>query len=236
VQPAALRAHFEGDMKFQFTPFGRACVPDLMFLDDLRRVARLLERRRITMAQYAKYGKYRVGTYHRFGYWCNACEMAGLGRYRFLKATAAELLADIQAVGRRLNTRCMTMSQYLEEGKYSIYWVIRFYKYGPAAVKAAGLKSPDRYRKKTAQELLQNLEVVSRTLGRQPRTVDMMPPVSTSCAAPYRREFGSWQKAVAAFVEWKSRGKKKIVKRKFMVHKTKRTANVAMRYRVLARD
>jgi hypothetical protein len=57
------------------------------------------------------------------------------------------------------------------------------------------------------QELFSNIQEVWIRLGRQPRKRDMAASSSRYSERPYARRFGSWRRALEAFVQWAGRGR-----------------------------
>jgi hypothetical protein len=52
------------------------------------------------------------------------------------------------------------------------------------------------------EEYFENLEYIWRTLGRQPRYSDMQKPFSKYSAKAYEQRFGTWRKALEAFISF----------------------------------
>jgi hypothetical protein len=75
------------------------------YLDDIRRVAQLLGKRAVTMAEYDELGKYcssaAIGK-DKFGSWFAALDAAGLQRTRNLRITDEELFLNLEKVWRTL--------------------------------------------------------------------------------------------------------------------------------------
>ena len=54
----------------------------------------------------------------------------------------------------------------------------------------------------TEEDYFENLESVWETLGRQPRYAEIRAPLSKYSAGAYDKRFGSWRRALNAFVAW----------------------------------
>ncbi len=98
------------------------------FLADMNRVAKMLQKNAISMADYRPHGKYHPATIsHRFGSWNTALEKAGLAVKKHQKLTEAELLRNLKKVwdslGRQPRNIEMTkpLSDY-SAGVYSRRW------------------------------------------------------------------------------------------------------------------
>ena len=70
-----------------------------------------------------------------------------------------------------------------------------------AAFKAAGLNPSLLGRRYTNEECHQNLLIVWTYYGRPPKYLEMGVPPSEVGSKAYMRRFGTWNKALAAFVE-----------------------------------
>lgn len=150
-----------------------------------------------------------------------------------------EILADMKRVASELGRGVLPARLYESHGKYSHTTASKRFGSWNAALTAAGLSLlnevdiPD-------EDLFHNIEHVWVTLGRQPRKREMSPPTSKYSERPYARRFGSWRRALEAFVGWAEtessvpsfdpsspgggRGR------------TSRDPNLALRFRVMRRD
>ncbi|HHS92981.1 MAG TPA: HNH endonuclease [Campylobacterales bacterium] len=147
---------------------------DEELLNDLKQVAKILDKNKVTQTEYQEYGKFSKSTFHnRFGSWNKALILAGLNK---------------------------ALKQNIDE-----------------------------------KELFDNLEVVWRTLERQPKYNEMVKPLSKYSTKPYDSRFGSWMNACKAFIEYKDSDVKFI---KLLQEKPKRTRyiNEKIRLKVLKRD
>jgi len=113
-----------------------------------------------------------------------------------------ELVADLQRVAKLLNKHKITQKEYNENGKYHSATYIRRFGGWNIALQKTGLKIGLK-RTITNQELFNNLEVVWRTLDRQPFVGEIKTPLSEYSHATYQRRFGSWLKACEEFIKYK---------------------------------
>jgi hypothetical protein len=194
-------------MKFELTPNNRGQTNEVL-LEDMRRVARKLGKDSLTRDEYDKIGRFSCSTIERrFGGWIKALGLAGLRVEIANFVSKEEILADLRRVAVQLNKNVITREEYAQFGKH-IRRTIRL-RCGSwtAALKEAGLTVSSNYRERTPdEELWQNMESVWRALGRQPSMGEMMPPLSIIGPDTYRRRFGSWRKALEAFVQFVNNG------------------------------
>lgn len=89
-------------MKFELNEYHRNTSDDVL-LADLRRVAELLGKDRVTIDEYMHYGTYNPSTLQRrFGSWFKTLDAAGLKRTRNLGVTDEEYFQNLEDVWRRL--------------------------------------------------------------------------------------------------------------------------------------
>jgi hypothetical protein len=116
-----------------------------------------------------------------------------------------------------------------------------------AALEAAGLGRSKRPWIPT-DELFENLEAMWRTLGRQPKYGEVAKPLSALSVGVYVSRFGSWRKALEAFVAQVSNGQDKPASSVVApvipptsristpVRRTSRAVNWRLRFFVMQRD
>jgi hypothetical protein len=113
-----------------------------------------------------------------------------------------ELLDDMRRCAKAIGRRTITMPEYEEIGKVHPGTITRRLGSWSNALKLAGLQ-PSRMKKGiTDQELFENLKSLWISLGRQPRRGEVKLPKSLFHVATYARRFGTWPKALKAFVTW----------------------------------
>ncbi len=190
-------------MRFELEPNNHG-VDDKTLLEDLRRVAGELEKNSLSQVEYSNAGRFHSATVKsRFGSWNRALELARLETRKLMNIASEELLADIRRVAERLNESVLTVELYDEFGKYSSAAVARRFGGWIAALGLAKLTTSTRYHVRISDDVLfGNLEKVWTALGRQPRRDEMHPPLSQVSHATYKNRFGSWRKALEAFVEY----------------------------------
>ncbi len=119
---------------------------------------------------------------------------------------ARELTRDIKHVARKLRKKRLSVTDYREHGKYSPTTIWHRFGTWNKAVKKAGL-GITQTRGATMQELFDNLEELWLRKNSQPKVSDMKLPYSKLSVTPYQHAFGSWRKALKAFVDYMNSGK-----------------------------
>ena len=158
-----------------------------------------------------------------------------------------ELLDNLLRVSVRLKTNTLTTAEYNEFGEFHFATYQRRFGNWNKALEKAGLKATLN-QNITRDELLLNIEKVWVTLGRQPTQRDLHPPISKYTSKPYYSKYGTWRKALDAFVEFiTSDNKQEIEKTEVeentskedeivFKHKTKRQPSERLKVQVLMRD
>lgn len=114
--------------------------------------------------------------------------------------TDQELLVDLKRVAEQLRTDSLASREYLRKGKYSDKLIMRRFGGWNKALEKAGLKITQE-RNISENELFQNIEEVWIKLGRQPMGREMKQPLSKYSRRPYLSKYGSWMKALVAFIQ-----------------------------------
>lgn len=112
----------------------------------------------------------------------------------------ADLLADLRRIAQELGLSTMPARIYRQKGAFSATVIKKRFGSWNKALSSAGLGISGE-RDIPDELLLDNLREVWIKLGRQPRTSEMVPPVSNYTRHPYKRRFGSWLAAMKAFVQ-----------------------------------
>ena len=249
-------------MKFELNEYHRN-VPDQDLLDDVKRVADLLETDILSRDIYKKYGKYSSSTIEkRFGSWkialekiCISSVRGGIKNANNINVNDEQLLEDLRATAKKLGLVTITSTLYDKHGKHGHHIICnRFGKWETALLKA-GLEPSGFHSTITTEELLEEIERVWIKLGRQPTTSDIKSGASKYSLNSYVRKFGSWRKALEIFMEYINQDDKKEEGSKQISHtqvdnrnipnglnttiktrKTKRDINLRLRFLVMQRD
>lgn len=190
-------------MKFELEPDNRG-APDQVLLDDLRRVAALLGKGSVPRNDYDKQGRFHSKTLvKRFGSWNAALARAALEVRKPNNLSKEAVIEDLRRVAEKLRKKSVTVEEYRDFGRFTEGPFRRLFGGWVAALEAAGLEASEGFRRpNTVEELHQNLEAVWRAVGRQPKQSDMHMPLSRIGHDAYCRRFGSWRKALEAFVAY----------------------------------
>lgn len=238
-------------MKYELEPDNRNC-PDETLLDDLRATAARLGKSSLTKDDYNVHGRFSPATMqNRFGSWNLALDRAGLQVSKRMSIPHNELLAEMRRVASRLDSQILTKEQFEELGEFSPETIVRTFGSWTAGLKAAGLEVSDSYRGRVSEEeLFDNLAYVWEALGRQPKRDEVESPLSKHSGKTYAKRFGSWRKALEAFVSAanEDRGttddepqeipvaETEVSSQQLAKHKTKRDPSWRLRFMVNRRD
>jgi predicted restriction endonuclease len=158
-----------------------------------------------------------------------------------------ELLYDLKRVAKSLNKESISQQEYRKKGsRFHNITISRRFKGWNNALEKAGLVISLR-QNVPEKELFENIEKVWIGIGRQPGTKDMVKPLSEFTQKPYRTKYGSWRKALEAFVEYMNKDVEEPqtieylqepVQEKEIIfkHKTKREPSSRLRVQVLMKD
>jgi 5-methylcytosine-specific restriction endonuclease McrA len=223
-------------------------------LDDLKSVAKASGKAALTMNEYDKNGQFNSETLsRRFGSWLRALEKAGLDPERNVsvkKISDDDLTADLKRVAGELHKSSVTTDEYDERGIYSSFTQShRFGSWFKALAKAGLNKTRNLH--VTNEELFNNLVEVWTRLGQQPAYQDLTSQTSKFSAGTYEKRFGTWRKALEAFVAWANTRETQVAGdctqpseapplttsgQKAFRHRTSRTINHRLRFLVMRRD
>jgi hypothetical protein len=247
-------------MKFELEADNRN-VPDSDLIADLKRVADELQKNSVSVSVYNARGRFHSGTLaNRFGSWSKAAEKAGLAKSpSYTKQISDEkLLDDLKLVAKQIQKSCITRDEYEEHGQFAPANFRKRFGSWNKALDKAGLERTISF-DTTEEELFANLAEIWMALGRQPRIADLTSQTSKFSWNAYANRFGSWRKALEAFVAWANEDEaaievpphkeevlqkssdaqsetKPLPKQKIFRHRTPRTVNGRLRWRVWIRD
>jgi Homing endonuclease associated repeat/HNH endonuclease len=117
-------------------------------------------------------------------------------------ASDEELLDDMRRCAKASGRDTITMAEYEEIGKAHPCTIQRRFSSWPNALKLAGLRPSRSKIGITDEELFENIKSLWIDLGRQPRYNEVKKPSSQFSAGTYENRFGTWTKALKAFVAW----------------------------------
>lgn len=188
-------------MKFELAPKGQRIL-DKDLLTDLRRVAKGLGKITLTKREYLRRGKYNQQTVaKRFGGWLHALIRAGLSANRPSAFSCQDCSTDLKRVAAELGKESVSIAEYRRLGRLSERPFIRNFGTWGKALSASGLHPSANFHARVSDEqYFENLERIWIALGRQPRYSEIAKPLSAHSAHAYENRFGSWRKALEAFI------------------------------------
>jgi hypothetical protein len=200
-------ADFEQDRRFELTRL--LDYSNNAIIDELRRVAHLVPDRPITASLFSEHSRVDRNTVaHRFGSWVSALKAAGLGdrlpngagNHVSRDLSDEQVIQALRDLAAQLGKVTLTVSDVEAHLPFGRATLIRRWGTSHAAFKAAGLLPSRSGRRYEDVECLDNLLSVWTHYSRQPNFREMGLPPSRVPASAYVRRFGSWMKALSAFV------------------------------------
>lgn len=175
---------------------------DEAILDEIKRVA-ANGNKPLTKTVFQKSSKYSPSTIEkRFGGWLNALRKAELDETYLhtynIHIPTEKIVEELKRVGRVLKTNSFSRQQFAEN---SLMRLSVFKGNFKKLMKEAGLAVPKKSRKYTEKDCLENLLNVWMVLGRQPNYGEMKHEPSIVGPKAYIVRWGSWTKALVAFIE-----------------------------------
>lgn len=185
---------------------------DEALLAELRRVAALVDSPHLVASAFDKHSKaHSSGIRRRFGGWQQALERAGLGdRYsgaprarRIVGRTFTDeqLLAELRAVSAKTGGKPVTVEVFNQHADMSAETVRRRFGSWWDALKQAGLEISSHGKRYSDDDYFENLLAVWTHYGRQPTYGEMDQPPSSIPSGAYEAKWGTWTKALLAFLE-----------------------------------
>jgi 5-methylcytosine-specific restriction endonuclease McrA len=184
---------------------------DASLLAELRRVAALITTPAITQAEFDKHSKASASTIrNRFGGWQQALAVAGLGdRYSGIVISREppktysddELIAELRRVAEKLGVKKMTMEMFNTHASINPETIRRRFGSWWKAMQRAGLEISNHGKRHSDNDYFENLLAVWTHHGRQPSYGEMDKPPSTISSGAYEAKWGTWRKALVAFIE-----------------------------------
>jgi hypothetical protein len=139
-----------------------------------------------------------------------------------------------------MNADTVTGEQYESESVYHRITLQRRFGSWNEALNRAGLKVSLK-QNYSDEELFENILALWQHYGRQPRMHEMYQPPSGISDTPYKRRFGSWMKALEAFVDYANGAGAELAEHQVEAgidsrRRTGRDPSLRLRWRVLQRD
>jgi hypothetical protein len=184
---------------------------DASLLAELRRVAELITAPAITQAEFDKHSKASASVIrNRFGGWQQALVLAGLGdRYSGIVTSREppktysddELTAELRRVAEKLGVKKMTMEAFNTQASINAETIRRRFGSWWKALQSAGLEISNLGKRYSDDDYFENLLAVWTHHGRQPFYGEMDELPSTISSGAYEAKWGTWRKALVAFIE-----------------------------------
>jgi hypothetical protein len=227
------------DLKFELTRLTN--YSDEEIIREIQRVAKKLSVSPLTISVFEKESKVKIQTVRRrFCGWKEALEIAGLGHLysgqtvtENMKTQSAkgitddELLDELKRVSSLLGRKALSLREFLDHSKIVKDQTIIFRRFGSwkKATRLAGLdyRFSGSERKHSNEDLFENLYEVWIHYGRQPHYSEMNNEPSKIKSKNYTNRFGTWRKALLAFIEYTKKdfpSEEKQVEEKFSVRNT----------------
>jgi 5-methylcytosine-specific restriction endonuclease McrA len=199
--------------KFEFNRL--ISYDDDSLIAEMRRVAALIEKPYISQSDFDKFSKVSSSTiYQRFGSWQQALVRTGLGdKYsgtevskRIIaqagrKFSDEELLSELRSVSEKLGGKSVTKELFIQHSTINTGTLQRRFGSWSAALKKAGLTISNMGKRYSDEDYFENLLTVWTRYGRQPKCREMDQPPSQISFGAYARKWGTWTKALLAFIE-----------------------------------
>jgi hypothetical protein len=112
-----------------------------------------------------------------------------------------ELISDLQQAARVVGSDTISTRGYDRLGSFNSSTLITRFGSWRSAVLKAGLR-PIKIQKPSKRDLLENIIAVWRSMGRQPKLMEMTRRTGEFSRGPYLRQFGSWFNALAELEEY----------------------------------
>lgn len=177
---------------------------DDALIRELQRVAKLVPGPKLTRTQFDAHAKVSASAVgRRFGGWERALTRAGLAsRFEsaYLGHSKSSLVSSIKSVAGKLGKSQLTAREFTAHSGITIAPILRVFGSWKSALTAAGLDQVASGRRYTDEECFENLLAVWTQYGRPPQHDEMNKPPSKVGAKAYVRRWGTWRKALAAFV------------------------------------
>ncbi len=178
---------------------------DESLLNELRRVAALVHTPKLTIAQFSSLAKVHGSTLQkRFGGWKRALEAAGLENRiddASLGKNRDDVLRAIKATAEKLQKNVLTRDEFRAHTGISEGPVKRLFGSWKAALVAAELDQSSLGKRYTDEDCFENMLSLWTHYGRPPQHDEMNRAPSVVGSKAYVLRWGTWRKALAAFVQ-----------------------------------
>jgi hypothetical protein len=189
---------------------------DSAIIEEIRRVAKRVNQSPLTVSAFKRHANVGMSTIRRhFGSWRDALSAASLihlvndARSITAKMIAQhgkrmsddELLSILRDVAQALRKESITSEEFNQRAPISAATLSRRFHGWANAMKLAGLNPTKVQRRYSDDKCFENLLKVWTHYGRPPKFTEMPQPPSTISTQAYTKRWGTWRKALKAFVE-----------------------------------
>lgn len=174
-------------------------------LDEIRRVAELIESEFITISEFDRHARITAsGLGQRFGSWSKALQKAGLA-HRFARPSIylsdEDLLKKLKQVSKEIGKPYVTKTEFSDRTGIDTTCFLRRFGSWRVSLEKAGLQQTPGGKRYTDDECFENLLKVWTHYGRPPEYKEMKEPPSTVGPKAYITRWKTWNKALHAFVD-----------------------------------
>jgi len=223
---------------------------DQSLIGELQRVAVLVPNGKLGSAEYDRIGKVHSTTLRRrFGTWRKVLTAAGL-ESRFDDEnkpwSREEIIERLKSIAGRTGRDSVKKEELAENNGPSSRPISRLFGSYRAALEAAGLSQNKGGIRYSDEECYENLLAVWTVLGRQPYYAELKSNPSRVGPKAYVTRWGSWRKALQAFIDRVNQDTSAEVQRAevldlplsvdVMTKRTSRNIPLGLRYTILVRD
>lgn len=178
---------------------------DEALIKEIGRVAELVQHPKISTTEFRKHSRVSPSTIQkRFGSWEEALRAAGLSD-RFDSSNKVvskeDIVSELQRVSNLLGTDGFSREQFNANARFTDAVIRRAFGTWHKAMQAAGLSTSALGKRYTDEECFENLLQVWSHYGRPPQHREMTLVPSVVGPKAYTLRWGSWTKALYAFVE-----------------------------------
>lgn len=178
---------------------------DEALLGEIGRVAELIHHPTISTTEFRKHSRVSPSTIQkRFGSWEQALCAAGLSE-RFdssnKEVSKEDIISELERVSNLLGVKEFSREQFNANAKFTDAVIRRAFGTWHKAMQAAGLSTNALGKRYTDEECFENLLQVWSHYGRAPQHREMTLAPSVVGPKAYTLRWGSWTKALYAFVE-----------------------------------
>jgi hypothetical protein len=253
-------------MIFELGSLPRNCSNEEI-IAEIKRVDALVGKDKLTIQDYDKFSKMSSSAVRRrFGGWKNTLTAAGIGhkysgamvsdkmrqQSKYLKDE--EIIDELKRIAKELGQNFVTQENVNSHSNIISASTI-IYRFGSweNGTKRAGLDNSPGYKGKFSdEEYFENLLNVWTRYGRQPKYDEMKESPSIISPKTYESHFGTWRKALEAFVERMNREDaqgepvfkkekpeqniRSEIRERSVAVEDRRGVNSSLRYKVLSRD